>query len=163
MLCCDFGLFRGLEAQPIAATPQALRASSTHKGMATHTQLKLRFAAHLAGEPKIAPYQPHPQGDGNSHASEAAAPKPPLLGEVARRSRDGGVSGLCYVAIPGFFPRLKAQPIEATPQALRASSTRKGMATHTQLKLRFAAHLAGEPLKAHLLGEVNKPTVHIGN
>ena len=74
-------------------------------------------------------------------------PKPPLLGEVARRSRDGGVSGLCYVAIPGFFPGLKAQPIEATPQALRASSTRKGMATHTQLKLRFAAHLAGEPLK----------------
>ena len=49
-----------------------------------------------------------------------------------------------------FFPRLKAQPIEATPQALRASSTRKGMATHTQLKLRFAAHLAGEPLRAHL-------------
>ena len=51
MLCCDFWLFRGLEAQPIAATPQALRASSTRKGMATHTQLKLRFAAHLAGEP----------------------------------------------------------------------------------------------------------------
>ena len=77
---------------------------------------------------------------------KAAAPKPPLLGEVARRSRDGGVSGLCYVAIPGFFPGLKAQPIEATPQALRASSTHKGMATHTQLKLRFAAHLAGEAL-----------------
>ena len=51
MLCCDFGLFRGREAQPIAATPQALRASSTRKGMATHTQLKLRFAAHLAEEP----------------------------------------------------------------------------------------------------------------
>ena len=83
------------------------------------------------------------------------SPKPPLLGEVARRSRDGGVSSLCYAAIFGFFPRLKAQPIEATPQALRASSpsrgakktlTRKGMATHTQLKLRFAAHLAGEAL-----------------
>ena len=40
----------GLETLPIAATPQALRASSTRKGMATHTQLKLRFAAHLAGE-----------------------------------------------------------------------------------------------------------------
>ena len=65
MLCCDFGLFRGLEAQPIAATPQALRASSpsrgafkssTRKGMATHTQLKLRFAAHLAGEPFLASF-----------------------------------------------------------------------------------------------------------
>ena len=56
---------------------------------------------------------------------------------MARRSRDGGVSGLCYAAIFGFFPRLKAQPIEATPQALRASSTRKGMAIHTQLKLRL--------------------------
>ena len=72
-------------------------------------------------------------------------PKPPLLGEVARRSRDGEVCGLCHVAIFGFFPGLEAQPIAATPQALRASSTRKGMATHTQLKLRFAAHLAGEP------------------
>ena len=90
-------------------------------------------------------------------------PKPPLLGEVARRSRDGEVCGLCHAAIFGFFPGLEAQPIAATPQALRASSTRKGMATHTQLKLRFAAHLAGEPLKANLLGEVNKPTVHIGN
>ena len=30
------------------------------------------------------------------------ANKPPLLGEVARRSRDGGVSGLCYAAIFGF-------------------------------------------------------------
>ena len=40
----------GLETLPIAATPQALRASSTHKGMATHTQLKLRFAAPLVGE-----------------------------------------------------------------------------------------------------------------
>jgi len=68
---------------------------------------------------------------------KAAASKPPLLGEVARWSRDGGVSGLCYVAIPGFFPRLKAQSIEATPQAQRASSTHKGMATHTQLKLRL--------------------------
>jgi len=68
----------------------------------------------------------HPQGDGDSHASEAAALKPPLLGEVARRSRDGGVSGLCYVTIPGFFPRLKVQPIEATPQALRASSPSSG-------------------------------------
>ena len=84
-----------------------------------------------------------------------SALKPPLLGEVARRSRDGGVSGLCYAAIPGFFLRLQGQPIEATPQALRASSpssgapkspTHKGMATHTQLKLRFAAHLAGEAL-----------------
>ena len=83
-------------------------------------------------------------------------PKPPLLGEVARRSRDGEVCGLCYAAIFGFYPGLEAQPIAATPQALRASSpsrgafkssTRKGMATHTQLKLRFAAHLAGEPLK----------------
>ena len=78
---------------------------------------------------------------------KAAAPKPPLPGEVARRSRDGGVNGLCNVAIPDFFPGLKAQPIEATPQALRASSTRKGMVTHTQLKLRFAAHLAVEPLR----------------
>ena len=77
-------------------------------------------------------------------------PKPPLLGEVARRSRDGEVCGLCYAAIFGFYPGLEAQPIAATPQALRASSTRKGMATHTQLKLRFAAHLAGEPLRAHL-------------
>jgi len=34
-----------------------LRASSTRKGMATHTQLKLWFAAHLAGEPKTAPCQ----------------------------------------------------------------------------------------------------------
>ena len=88
--------------------------------------------------------------------------EPPLLGEVARRSRDGEVCGLCHAAIC-FYPGLEAQPIAATPQALRASSTRKGMATHTQLKLRFAAHLAGEPLKANLLGEVNKPTVHIGN
>jgi len=99
-----------------------LRASSTRKGAATHTQLKLRFAAHLAGEPK----RPHPQGDDDSHAAKAAAPKPPLLGEVARRSRDGGVSGLCYVAIFGFFPGLKVQPIEATPQALRASSPSRG-------------------------------------
>ena len=79
--------------------------------------------------------------------------KPPLLGEVARRSRDGEVCGLCYAAIFGFFPGLEAQPIAATPQALRASSTRKGMATHTQLKLRFAAHLAGEPLRAHPQGD----------
>ena len=57
---------------------------------------------------------------------EAATPKPPLLGEVARRSRDGGVSGLCYAAIPGFFLRLQGQPIEATPQALRASSPSSG-------------------------------------
>ena len=70
--------------------------------------------------------------------------KPPLLGEVARRSRDGEVCGLCHAAI-WFFPGLEAQPIAATPQALRASSTRKGMATHTQLKLRIAALLAGEP------------------
>ena len=75
----------------------------------------------------------------------AVNPKPPLLGEVARRSRDGEVCGLCHAAIFGFYPGLEAQPIAATPQALRASSTRKGMATHTQLKLRFAAHLAGEP------------------
>ena len=61
--------------------------------------------------------------------------KPPLLGEVARRSRDGEVCGLCRAAILGFFPGLEAQPVAATPQALRASSTRKGMATHTQLKL----------------------------
>ena len=71
----------------------------------------------------------------------AANPKPPLLGEVARRSRDGEVCGLCHAAIFGFYPGREAQPIAATPQALRASSTRKGMATHTQLKLRFAAHL----------------------
>ncbi len=100
-LCCAaiIGFLPRIEAQPIEATPQALRASSTRRGMATHTQLKLRFAAHLAEEPK----RPHPQGDGDSHAAEAAAPKPPLLGEVARRSRDGGVSGLCNVALPGFF------------------------------------------------------------
>ena len=94
---------------------------------------------------------------------KAVMPKPPLLGEVARRSRDGGVSGLCYVAIPGFFPRLKTQLIEATPQALRASSTRKGMATHTQLKLRFAAHLAGEPLRFvafHLPTPSKSPFIH---
>jgi len=41
----------GFEAKQSAATPQALRASSTRKGMATHAQLKLRFAVHLAGEP----------------------------------------------------------------------------------------------------------------
>jgi len=46
---------------------------------------------------------------------------------------------------PAFFPGLEAPPGSATPQALRASSTRKGMATHTQLKLWFAAHLAEEP------------------
>ena len=51
----------GIEAKQSAATPQALRASSTRRGMATHAQLKLRFAAHLAGEPKIAPCQLHPQ------------------------------------------------------------------------------------------------------
>ena len=119
--------------------------------MATHTQ--------LAGEPlkvqavTVRWFQ----------QLRAGNPKPRLLGEVARRSRDGEVCGLCHAAIFGFFPGLEAQPIAATPQALRASSTRKGMATHTQLKLRFAAHLAGEPLKANLLGEVNKPTVHIGN
>ena len=76
--------------------------------------------------------------------------KPPLLGEVARRSRDGGVSGLCDAAILSFFPGLEAQLCAATPQALRASSpgrgaksstTHKGMATHTQLKL----PLAGKP------------------
>ena len=70
-------------------------------------------------------------------------PKPPLRGEqrtialamresqslvveVARQSRDGRFNGLCYVAIPGFFPRLEAQPIAATPQALRASSPSRG-------------------------------------
>ena len=74
--------------------------------------------------------------------------KPPLLGEVARRSRDGGVSGLCDAVILCFFPGLEAQLRAATPQALRASSTHKGMATHTQLKLRFAAHLAGEALSS---------------
>ena len=83
----------------------------------------------------------------------AVNPKPPLLGEVARRSRDGEVCGLCHAGILGFFPGLEAQPIAATPQALRASSTHKGMATHTQLKLRFAAHLAGEPLRAHPQGD----------
>jgi len=79
--------------------------------------------------------------------------KPPLLGEVARRSRDGGVSGLCNAAILSFFPGLEAQLRAATPQALRASSpsrgaksssTRKGMATHTQLGLRFAVPLEGQ-------------------
>jgi|GEM_PF-1456252 len=85
------------------------------------------------------------EGDGDSQGAEAAVLKPPLPGEVARRSRDGGVSGLCCAAIIGYLPRIEVQPIEATPQALRASSTRRGMATHTQLKLRFAAHLAGEP------------------
>ena len=114
--------------------------------MVTHTQLKLRFAAHLAGEPlkvqavTVRWFQ----------QLRAGNPKPPLLGEVARRSRDGEVCGLCHAAIFGFYPGREAQPIAATPQALRASSTRKGMATHTQLKLRFAAHLAGEPLRAHL-------------
>ena len=57
---------------------------------------------------------------------KAVMPKPPLLGEVARRSRDGGVSGLGLAAIPGFFPGLKAQPSAATPQALRASSPSSG-------------------------------------
>ena len=135
--------FPGLEAQPSAATPQALRASSPSRGaknrcvpaatgMATHRQLKLRFTAHLAGEPRKWLQTIRRRSQGKSTANQ----KPPLPGEVARRSRDGGVSGLCYVAIPGFFPRLQGQPIEATPQALRAGSTRKGMATH----------LAGEPL-----------------
>ena len=120
------GFFPGLEAPPGSATPQALRASSTRKGMATHTQLKLRFAAHLAGEPKTAPptkgIATHTQlklrfavylaGEPRKwlrtirqrcHGKSAANQKPPLLGEVARRSRDGEVSGLCYVAIFGFF------------------------------------------------------------
>ena len=78
------------------------------------------------GNPSGAARQLHPQGDGDSHAAEAAvrcapsrgafkmhhllekafcrgsALKPPLLGEVARRSRDGGVGGLCYAALLGF-------------------------------------------------------------
>ena len=73
--------------------------------------------------------------------------KPPLLGEVARRSRDGGVSGLCNAVILCFFPGLEAHLRAATPQALRASSpssgaksssTRKGMVIHTQLRLPLA-------------------------
>ena len=141
--------FPGLEAQPSAATPQALRASSTRKGMATHTQLKLWFAAHLAGEPKVAPptkgIATHTQlklqfavylaGEPRKwlrtirqrcHGKSAANQKPPLLGEVARRSCDGEVSGLRLAEILGFFPGLEAPPGAATPQALRASSPSRG-------------------------------------
>jgi len=102
------GFLPGLESPPGEATPQALRASSpsrgakklfqassTRKGMAAHTQMKLRFAAPLAEEPK----PPHPQGGGDSQCPKDCVPKPPLLGEVARRSRDGEVGGLCYVMI----------------------------------------------------------------
>jgi len=69
-----------------------------------------------------------------------------------------GLAASAMLRFPAFFPGLEAPPGSATPQALhasspsrgakellRASSTRKGMATHTQLKLWFAAHLAGEP------------------
>ena len=91
--------FLRLEAQPKAATPQALRASSPSRGAK-----KLLWPKTL----------------------REGSPKPPLLGEVARRSRDGGVSGLCHGVILCFFLRLEAQPKAATPQALRASSPSSG-------------------------------------
>ena len=154
----------GLETLPSTATPQALRASSpsrgafkssTHKGMATHAQLKLRFAAHLAGEPLKAP----PTRGWQLTRRGTSPPKPPLLGEVARRSRDGGVCGLCHVEIFGFFPRARSSANRGNPSgaarqlhpqgdgdsraaeaAVRCSpsrgafksSTHKGMATHAQ-------------------------------
>ena len=49
------GFLPGLEAPPSEATPQALRASSPSRGAK-----------------KIVPSQFHPQGDGDSHAAEAA-------------------------------------------------------------------------------------------
>ena len=52
--------------------------------------------------------------------------KPPLLGEVARRSRDGGVAILRQGGSLVFFQGIEAQPIAATPQALRASSLSRG-------------------------------------
>ena len=69
----------------------------------------------------------------------------PLLGEVARRSRDGEVSGLGGDGIFGFLMGIEAKQSVATPQALRASSTRKGMATHAQPRLRLAVRLTGKP------------------
>jgi len=90
--------------------------------MATHRQLKLRFTAHLAGEPRKWLQTIRRRSQGKSTANQ----KPPLPGEVARRSRDGGVSGLCHVVILCVFLRLKAQPKAATPQALRASSPSSG-------------------------------------
>ena len=54
------------------------------------------------------------------------ANKPPLLGEVARRSRDGGVAILRQAGFLVFFQGLEAQLIAATPQALRASSPSRG-------------------------------------
>ena len=56
-----------------------------------------------------------------------------------------GLAAFAVLRLLAFFPGLEAPPSAATPQALRASSTRRGMATHAQLKLRFAAHLAVEP------------------
>ena len=116
--------FLRLEAQPKAATPQALRASSPSSG-AKRIALPAggwRFTAHLAGEPRKWLQIIRRRSQGKSTANQ----KPPLLGEVARRSRDGGVSGLCHVVILCVFLRLKAQPKAATPQALRASSPSSG-------------------------------------
>ena len=67
--------------------------------MATHRQLKLRFTAHLAGESRKWLQTIRRRSQGKSAANQ----KPPLLGEVARQSRDGEVGGLCYVTIFGFF------------------------------------------------------------
>jgi len=57
--------------------------------MATHTQLKLWFAAHLAGEPKTAPCQLHPQWDSDSHAAEAAVRCAPSRGAKSSTTHKG--------------------------------------------------------------------------
>jgi len=50
-----------------------------------------------------------------SEEEALTTPKPPLPGEVARRSRDGGVSGLCYAAIPGFLSRAGSSARRSNP------------------------------------------------
>jgi len=75
-----------------------------------------------------------------------------MLGEVARRSRDGEVGGLGGDGIFGFLMGIEAQRSTATPQALRASSPSRGAKNCCKF-------LGGEPRKfaenlPPLLGEV---------
>ena len=113
-LCCAaiIGFLPRIEAQPIEATPQALRASSPSSGAKTlhpHGDGDSHAAeAAVRCSPSSGAKKLYTEGDGDSQGAEAAALKPPLLGEVARRSRDGGVSGLCCAAIIGFLSRTRS-------------------------------------------------------
>ena len=89
---------RGAFARCGGVTSQALRASSPSRGafwVGVFTGAGSRI--HL-DEPQIIGLVMQLVGG----SLVLVANKPPLLGEVARRSRDGGVGGLCYAEIPGF-------------------------------------------------------------